>query len=472
MANWWIGFLVLLMIGGCTPVAVSPTVVVTRTTPTAPPTVTSTPLFADPMVSATATLETAEATAATPPTLTVEPSLEPQPTVVGLAAVCPQSDTPPNLVRFTNPVGLRSSVLVYLNGGGTLLSLAEQLTAMEYVMGFMAEADVDGDGVTEGILTVDFTTWKPSGELDGEHTATWILRCEAGSYQIAFEEVDDDPLNHLRSPIVTVNLDHDLAMEIILEWNFDSTAGGWSAQVIDWVEGSAATHWLEWPMPNELFAGRVDLKFEDLNGDGIQEIIAAGPTPTHLMGGLTNRDIVRIYGFDGYNWRIVSTEYLPSIYRHHVLADGQRAFDDGNLELAAQFFDQAAHDDTLTSADSNFNITQDIQPFQDFPDEYQRAFALFRLMIVQIALGEKAMAENTFAELGERYPNETRGGEFTQLAALYKAEVESGKSFGQACAAVTQFTLDTFPYLGEHIGYWGWLNMGFTNETHCPYKPE
>jgi hypothetical protein len=477
MSNWRAGLFVLLILTACTPTAVPTTPAVTRTTPTATATATGTPLFSDPVIALTVTPETAEATATHPPTPTIEPT--PEPTQV-VAAVCPERGTAVILSPFDNVDDLRSNILSYLNNGGSITNLVEQLAILNEERstplrvrstGFGAEADVDGDAVAEVMLIVNFYHEPPDGITELVSVA-WIMQCVGGVYEIKFQDIGGDSHGYvyLFTPILVVDVDQDGSSEVIFEWMFSTTTSEWFPLMVDWKNGQPVWYRFERDV-NFLLCCPVEWKFEDLNGDGVQEIIVSGRTGATITSG-ADRDLIQTYQLEDNQWHIVDIELLPSNLRHQVLADGQRAFDAGNLELAAQFFEQAAHDDTLFSSDSNWSPIQDEQSFQDYPDEYQRAFALFRLMIVQIALGDTSGAENSFNELNERYPSGSRGGEFTQLAALYKAEVESGKSFGQACAAVTQFTLDTFPYLEEHIGYWGWFNMGFTNETHCPYKPE
>lgn len=325
---------------------------------------------------------------------------------------------------------------------------------------------MNGDGVDEGVLTVDLFNRDSVGEIKDHDSVAWIMGCVEGEFQVLFEESGGTLRLLQKDPVVLVDFDNDQNAEVIFQWEWAGSASELHPQMINWEEGVITTYSFEDPEGERQLCCPADWRFEDLNDDGVLELIATGRTVFHPVGGYP-RDIIQTFQWNLNKWHITSTEYLPSEYRHQVLADARRALDDGNRQLAAQLLEQAAYDDTLYSQPSHY---WDWFEFKDSPDEYQRAFALFRLMAVQIVLGDEQNSNITWNKLSSTFPQDTVGGEFTVLAGMFRDELIAGKTPEQACTTVTRTIVATYPDLEDHVGYWGANNIAFYSNTICPFK--
>ena len=397
------------------------------------------------------------------PTLTPIPTFTPSPTPSATPeAICPDAGLPTSLDNFQNSGDLQASILTFLNQGGQLTELLDELGkfAESEVFYSGVDADLNGDNVAEIIMTID--------TLDGtveDHSRILVFQCLDGEYQPVF--VDTGSLfRYLPHPVTVVDINGDLRFEFIIEAEVSTSAWGWGLAVFSWQDHEFVD--LLTTTEGVRLGTGANWEIRDINEDGIQELILTGSTIFHPDGGLP-REVSQTFELANNEvYQLVSIEYLPSEYRHHVLEDGQRAFDSGDLELAASFYEQAAHDDNLTNIGS-YHLGY-LNDNTDSPNEYQRAFALFRLFTIYFPLADEEGRENTFNELKITYPEEEVGGEFTSLAIAFQSELDSGKTYTEACQEVTHVIRTRFPELRLHIGYWGYLNTSYDSDTICMFN--
>ena len=414
------------------------------------------------------------------PTLTNTPTKTPQPTntvqstatstftpmpTATLDVTCPLGASPEIFNEFESSAELQDSIVAYLNEGGQfteLKDILESLIVAEYdveILQDMVEADLNGDGVLEILVTVD------TFQDVEEHGRFLVLQCLGGKYEPVF--VNSTGLfSFMPHPIIVVDLDGDSSDEIIIEHEIRRSAWGWAVSIYDWQENEIISILLDDPSNARLGSGEWELN--DVNGDGVQEFVLTGSTIFHPDGGFP-RELRQTFELqDSKSYVLLSTEYLPSEFRHHVLEDAQRAFDEGDLLSALSFYDLAAHDDSLTSIGS-YHLGY-LDNSSDSPNEYQRAFALFRMLIMQTLLEDEQEIMKTIQELESKYSEEMIGGEFTLLAKIFHDEIQDGQSVEEACNVVTNVIQERFPDLESHIGYWGYLNVHYETETICPFN--
>ncbi len=187
------------------------------------------------------------------------------------------------------------------------------------------------------------------------------------------------------------------------------------------------------------------------------------------------RGITQTFKLENTGYTLLSTVYAPTNLRVHVLDDAQRAFDEGDFNLALAYYARAANDDLSTVY--SYNFQPDIASEYDFPDDYQRSFALFRLAIIQLVLGNRNDAELTLAELMARYPENNKGHEFVVLTEIFFDAFNDGKNIEESCNNVTKFIAENYvpkdnslenPNLTSHF-YWG-SNIAayYKPESFCP----
>jgi hypothetical protein len=94
-----------------------------------------------------------------------------------------------------------------------------------------------------------------------------------------------------------------------------------------------------WTQPSEI-------DFEDLDGDGIQEIrIPAGTVSSPEFG--PQRDSVLTYDWDGTSFEVTDIRYTASGYLYFAVVDADAAYAAGNLAGAVSLFQKAAEDASL-----------------------------------------------------------------------------------------------------------------------------
>ncbi len=398
-------------------------------------------------------------------TPTATPTLTPSPTAT-LEAVCPSAGSPEEFADFQNSAELQESILAYLNQGGQfteLRNILESLIVPEYdveILQDMVEADLNGDGVMEILITVD------TFQDVEDHGRFLVLQCLGGEYYPVYVNMTG-LFSHMPHPIAVVDLDGDSSDEIVIEHEIIRSAWGWAVSVFDWQDNDVINILTD---PNQAILGGGNWELKDEDEDGLQEFVITGHTISHTESGLP-REIIETFGLqDGQTYTLLSTEYLPPEYRHHALEDAQRSLDEGDFLLALSFYDLAAHDDDLKNIGS-YHLGY-FDNSSDSPNEYQRAFALFRMLIMQILLEDEEGVLTTIEELDTKYPEDSVGGEFTVLAHTFQNDIEQGKSVGEACQTVTIAIRKTFPELELHIGYWGYRNVSYENETICLFNSD
>lgn len=322
----------------------------------------------------------------------------------------------------------------------------------------MVEVDFNGDAVNEVVMSVALNL--PDYERD---SATWVLQCRSGEYETIFD-VSWGMYHYGERVAEITDLTNDGLPEVIIESLFVGSACTYELTIIGWQPSEGIIDYSPSHLELDLGCGG-EIIIEELNGDNVQEITIAGGTVGHLSHAPL-REITQTYQLIDQTYHLVSTEYGPSDIRVHIFDDAQRALDSRDFLLAAQLYDQSAHDESLFSVPSRrYGLQRDSL---DRSEEYQRAFALFRLAVVQYILGNTNGVADTFDELNVTFPEGSLGGEFTVLAHLYIEKRESGLTAVQACRKVTTYTNNNFPYLGNHIGEWGVNIAYYTNETLCP----
>jgi hypothetical protein len=391
----------------------------------------------------------------------------PQPSPTKTVPLCPPPQE--SKVIFSQPTDLdelRQVVIHYLNSGGSYLTLPEQLEAAFARHAYVAEADLNGNGLPELAITIDFFLRDASGEIIDHESVAWVFQCTNSYYDIIYEE-PGGMLGLLLNPIQIISLRDDNTEQIIFEWQSGGSATSWQPEMIAWNNGIVVYNFERTPSIDDPLCCVSEWYFQDLDGDGTKEIVVVGDRSFHPEFGLP-RQITRTFKLQNERaFEIIASEYAPSEYRHQVISDAQSAFEAGDFDLATQLFAQAAYDNNLGSViPRNLQFQDEIEPF---PKEYQSAFALFRLIAIQLILEENQDAHETLENIQRIFPEGQPAGEFSVLADLLYRAIVDGSTPVEACEQITEVITTTFPNLRYHIGFWGYLDAVFDNETICPF---
>ena len=169
--------------------------------------------------------------------------------------------------------------------------------------------------------------------------------------------------------------------------------GGENGQLTDLVIGQ--------PTPQEGMNGTpiampsADARLEDVDGDGLPELIVHGGTIGSAGAGVV-RPRTEVWGWDGTAISLRETILDPTAYRHHVLYEANDLMETGDLNGALALYEAAINDGALR--DDGFA----------HPPEQARAdvsaFAAFRLILIDLLQGNAERAASRLAWLAATYP--------------------------------------------------------------------
>jgi hypothetical protein len=436
-----------------TPQAIAP-IQVTRTTPQ--PTQTSSAI-------STHTQTPLPPTATVTPTTTISPSSTPSPTP---DFTCPVPAAPSPFSQPANIEELEEQILTLLNAGGQWDDLADS-TASLGIDRDIIPIDMNGDGIFELITNLAFVSEQ---SYPYEDYITWVFQCRGGNYINVFTSWWGSWRFYDSTRVDDLN--NDSGMEAIIIGGFAGSACALEPTILGWHNGTVVNYSPD-HLELELGCSLEDrVLLEDLDNDGIKELVVIGETVGHLDYA-PPRGITQTFSLQDQTYKLINTELALPQYRIEVLDDAQRALDAGDLEMAAQLYVQAATDDSLGDVYSmNIappNIAEEMGFTEiDYPGEYQRAFAFFRLAALQAVADDEDGVSNTLAQLQQTFPEETPGSEFVVLTPILTTSLLQGRGQESACGQVLTHIRINFPDLDIHY-YWGGNSAWYRNETICPF---
>lgn len=382
-------------------------------------------------------------------TATLEPTATPSPTATSLPTAtatpnlaCPAGGQATSFTLPTDETDFQNKVQTFLSEGGTveeLMAVAEQLELLHDT----AEVDLNGDGVNEQGVYLGFFDVGTQGHL-------WLMvQCLNHQYQILYESTG---MYAFHSSFMVQDVDNNQQDELVVLSGFLGSACAFEPQIWSWRDGQVVGFSL-----NHLEAQLgcpSELVLEDKDGDNILELILVGYTVSH-MDSPPPRLITQTLALTEGSYQLVETVYAPAVYRMELLSDAQRALNEGNLTLVSHFYTQAAYDEIDTIGSYLYHHNE----VEESPENYQKAFALFRLMVVQLALREEEAAGVSLTDLQTIYPADVPGHEFAVLAQLFYESYAKNQDNAEACLAVTTYIEVHYdssdqPGLTSHF-YWG-----------------
>lgn len=393
------------------------------------------------------------------PTATSSPSNTPSPTP---DFTCPQPDTPAPFAQPANIAELQEQILTYLNAGGQVGDLANLVASLD-IDGDILTVDMNDDDILEIVLNLAVAA---NANEPRDH-ATWILQCRLRQYHVI--HTIHWGWWHFYAHTFFDDVDGDGNSEVIIVGGFAGSACDLEPRVLGWRNGQVVDYS---PDHLELRLG-CSLEdwviVEDLNNDGIKELIVVGETVTHIAYPPA-RGITQTFSLQDQSYKLIATEFAPAKFRIHVLDDAQRAFDEGDLSLAVQLYDRAATDNLLWdySSKNYLQVAQERDLETDFSGEYQRAFAFFRLAALQALSGDEVGVSNTLAQLQQIFPEGAPGSEFVVLTPILTTSLLQGSVPELACEQVHTYIQENFPDLEAHYD-WGFDIVWYQNETICPF---
>ena len=185
-----------------------------------------------------------------------------------------------------------------------------------------------------------------------------------------------------------------------------------------------------WTQPSEI-------DFEDLDGDGIQEIrIPAGTISSPEFG--PQRDSVLTYDWDGTSFEVTDIRYTASAYLYFAVVDADAAYAAGDPARATFLYRKAAEDTSLK------DWKEELGAGARDRDELV-PYARFRLYLTQMTLLPTTDVDTALTLVGSiealvgEYPNSLHAQAAQRFGDAYRRQNTPAAGFAAGCVAFTSF---------------------------------
>lgn len=401
------------------------------------------------------------------PTKMPAPILSPLPSATLPATASPTPEPPPSCPDvgqadpFDPPANndeLYESMLAFINAGGSWEDLWLLLEGMgiEYDS---IEADMNGDGLVE---TAVYTVI--SHDYTFDHS-WWLFTCTTGQYELVYST---HGVWVFHEGFLVDELNNDDRLDIIIIKGFAGSACALEPSVWSWQDDRIVD--LS-PRYSQLGCSADDqILFQDLDGDDVKEMILVGKTVGHLDYS-PPRGITETFALRDTQYELEETVFAPADLLIYLLDDAQKALDAGDLPRAVDYYTQASYE-PMPTAVSYYLL---LNPAAD-PIAYQHGFALFRLFVLQLVLGDEEAAQAALAKLDTLYVEGEFGHEFTLLAHIFQDNFRVSNSLEEACEQVSTYISHHYagsiesdpPSLSAHF-YWGANMVTYSQPaSFCP----
>jgi hypothetical protein len=403
-------------------------------------------------------------------TQTPTPSPTASPTFAG-PAECPDVGPGTSLPTDFNSSELTNAMLSYLNSGGTAVDLGTSLAssvresegASEPVRADLTLIDLTQDGVRELL-------WELEVPGDPWQESLLVFGCGAHEYRILLQVsplpqywIDNMALGDLNADGKTElayrqgpdRNDHAWGTH---EFNIVAWDGGQFQQLIQSSDPAA---------PHAAFGGselHPVSRFEDLDGDGVRELLVYFGVGSGYSecGMYPSRATTAIWRWDGEHYVLEREDPEPPKYRYQAVEDGDRLTALGFLEEAIVSYQRAVSDRNLkTGTPQYWRIADQPNYCQLGPlptpgaEEGPRleAYAMYRLMLARVALGQSEAAEAAYNALRDRFPVGQPGHPYAEMAETFWLRLQASADLAVACDIAVIFAAAHADQILDPFGY-------------------
>ncbi len=385
---------------------------------------------------------------------------------------------PSNIDAGQNPFdcinrSFQEDIFDFLNNGGMVNVIIEQFREARQKEGFVFfRKDLTNDNLTDYIFR------DPNNPFAGY----FIYFCRNGRYEHQ-SIFDGDPYaNNLKiTTIHDINADGmpEIVAEIsnvmiVLEWNGES-----------FVEIGAVRDF-----------GDSKYDIQDINSDGLVEIIFNRGYPGSCCEYLEWpwRKYEAIYGWNSSMFIEISRTYDKPVYRFQAIQDADKNVLQRHYENALTLYQDVIFNEELDWwsaskreytyeyqwATTPLYFGEVLQPTETVPTppapdptEYPRlaAYAYYRMVILHTFLSEMEAAQVKYATLQEKFPAESPGHPYVEMAIDFWDAYQSSGLMYEACAAAIAYA-DAHPEILIPLGsdYHGAQSHQYQPADVCPFR--
>jgi hypothetical protein len=318
-------------------------------------------------------------------------------------------------------------------------------------------------------------------------SALYIFGCQNGQYVELFSLPPDA---YLMSPSIEAIKDinkNGIPELYVLTARF--TQGGRNYRVFEW-DGNQFRDLLDISPGVLSDRNTIDIEsgtitFEDINQDGMQELVTVSGQPGRMTdtaySGGPWRKLKTYYRWNGMHLVYYKKLFDPPKYRFQAVLDGDQASIDGDLDRALNLYQQAVFSDQLDWWSGERALAEKLATDRNLvlppPDvnEYPNlaAYSLYRIMLIHFVNGYLFDAQTVFTLLQKRSPTGKPGHAYVELAQVFVDEFTHSKNMAVSCRKAIEYAAahpdDIFPYLDGSYG-WQFPSYEQNPEIICPFK--
>ncbi|TET96784.1 MAG: hypothetical protein E3J30_11015 [Anaerolineales bacterium] len=367
--------------------------------------------------------------------------------------VCPIPPGSPDLPNLNDPHTWAADILAYLNAGGFVSSLLDHIQASNSIepSAKVGEIlDLNGDGFEDLALILiqapSELTPMPSGSL-------LIFLCAEETFRVVYVT---SPASEAGRPKLQAARDFtgDGRPELLTLWESCGAHTCFAqAEILKWDGSGFENVWQG--RSNDLPSPDIELQGPLADGSTAIAITARG---IGSAGAGPYREIQRTWTWHAESGRFeVSGEALADPkYRIHVLHDADQAALEGDYETAAIGYLRVMEDGTLDDWSSGEDGRAAL-----------RAYAAFRLIVINVRIGNTANAEAGMLFLQAAYPPESPHHAYAELAENFWEAYQISGDPGEACLAAQRYALNNPEAVLEPL-YYGYANRTYLAVDICP----
>jgi hypothetical protein len=386
----------------------------------------------------------------TPPTITLTPTRAPD---------CPAPFPEANWLAPADFNGYVTAIQSFLSAGGAADALREQLTkasSIDAQYGGVWPVDLTGDGDLETIVSIfdparEAVGSLPSGDLlifgctNGVDTLLYRDTAGNAAPMVQVREVGDLIGAGRGGQVATVR------SECGAHTCFDTfDMLGWDGNAFVSLMGDR----LQMPFPTYTLVNR--------DGDAALELEAVAGQIASVGAG-PQRSLTQIWDWNGAQYVLADEFFPPPEYRIHIVNDADDLLASGDFNGALALYERATSDDASI-------LDWETRPgrTQEGDRANPAAYALYRIMIVHVRLGDVDQARADYDRLNAEYPAGEAGDDYRELAQIFWSSYDTSNSLSAACTAVNVFANNDVDAL-DGLNAYGYANRQYVAVDMCPF---
>jgi hypothetical protein len=228
--------------------------------------------------------------------------------------------------------------------------------------------------------------------------------------------------------------------------------------------------------------------FEDLDKDGMPEYVIHDGIPIvedDYYSTFPWRKETDYYKWDGSMFALYRKYFSPAEYRFQAVQDADLASSYREYDRAQELYQQVIFSDKLewwSPERSEYEIISFFQPdvaptllpLQPDPAEMDHlaAYARFRMMLLYVVQGWMSDAQVVYDTLQKKYPENTDGHIYAQMARAFWTEYAVSGMLDQACGKAVQVANQSKEEATRYLGsdYHGYQSLKYQPQDLCPFR--